>query len=74
MRYGLKENNYELDHDALKHSVLPKIYNNISVYMIKENYNDYCNGRFINNGNSIVNGKREVHSAMGRINRGRPAL
>ena len=71
---GLKQNRYELDHDALKHSVLPKIYNNISVYMIKENYNDYCNGRFINNGNSVVSGKREVHAAMGRINRERPAL
>lgn len=69
---GLKKNNYELDHDALKHSVLPEIYNKISVFMLKENHNDYCNGRYIDNGNSNVIGKREVHNELRRINKGRP--
>ena len=71
---GLLNNNYELDHDALKHSVIPKIHDKIKIFLIKENYNDYCNGRYINNGNSVVNGKREVHKMMAIINKERPAL
>jgi hypothetical protein len=71
---GLKQNMYELDHDALKHDVLPKIHKEISIFIIKENYNDYCNGRFINNGNSSSPDKREVHTNLQLINKKRPSL
>lgn len=69
---GLRINGVELDHDALKHVVLPKLKNNISIFVIKENYNDYCNGKYIQNGNSHVLGKAEIHHKLHHINRKRP--
>lgn len=71
---GLKDNKFELDHDALKHVVLPKIHNHISIFIINQNYNDYCNGKYINNGNSSFVDKREVHAKLQVINKRRPSL
>jgi len=69
---GLRTNGVELDHDALKHVVLPQLKNNISVFIIEKNYNDYCNGKYIQNGNSHVLGKAEIHHKLHHINRKRP--
>jgi len=71
---GLQKNHYELDHDALKHEVLPKIYRDISIFIIDKNYNDYCNGSIINNGNSRSPEKSIVHRHLNDINKRRPAL
>jgi len=71
---GLKQNGFELDHDALKHAVIPKIHTQISIFIIENNFNDYCDGRYIMNKNSHAKGKAEVHRKMAQINRGRPAL
>jgi hypothetical protein len=68
---GLQNNGVELDHDALKHDTLPKIKDKISIFFISENYNDYCNGKYIKNGNSRVLGKSEIHTKLQNINRGR---
>ena len=53
----------ELDHDALKHYVLPELNGQYSIYLLRNNWQDFCNGRYINNGNSFVPGKREIHKA-----------
>jgi hypothetical protein len=71
---GLRSNSVELDHDALKHVVLPKIHKDISIFLIKENYNDYCDGKYIKNGNSHVIGKQEIHRKISKINNRRPSL
>lgn len=71
---GLKKNQVELDHDALKHVVLPKIYDKISIFLIRKNYNDYCDGKYIKNGNSRITGKSDIHRKISKINHGRPAL
>ena len=71
---GLSSNGVELDHDALKHIVLPKIHKDISIFLIKQNYNDYCDGKYIKNGNSSVIGKNEVHRKISKINHTRPSL
>jgi hypothetical protein len=51
----------ELDHDALKHYVLPILNGQYSVFLLSENWNDYVNGKYIVNGNSRVDGKDETH-------------
>lgn len=71
---GLNKNNYELDHDALKHTVLPKIHKDISIFIINKNYNDYCNGKYISNGNSYQPDKKEIHRKIQEINKKRRSL
>lgn len=71
---GLRINKYELDHDALKHSVIPKIHKEIKIFIIEKDYRDYCNGKIIMNRNSTVVGKLDVHRRMSEINKKRPAL
>jgi hypothetical protein len=51
----------ELDHDALKHWVLPSLTGRVSLKILSDSYQDYCNGGYIQNGNSIVPGKAETH-------------
>jgi len=51
----------ELDHDALKHYVLPHLRGNYSVFLLSQNWNDFVQGKYINNGNSRVDGKMETH-------------
>lgn len=51
----------ELDHDALKHYVLPRLRESYSVYLLSKNWNDFVHGKYINNGNSRVEGKMETH-------------
>lgn len=57
----------ELDHDAIKHWVIPSLGNKISLKIISHNYQDYCNGRYINNGNSNVPGKNDIHRSTMRL-------
>ena len=71
---GLRCNQIELDHDAIKHVVLPKIHKDISIFLIKENYNDYCNGKYIENGNSKLQEKYEIHRKISILNNTRKSL
>jgi hypothetical protein len=62
----------ELDHDALKHWVLPSLIGRVSLKILSDSYQDYCNGGYIQNGNSIVPGKTETHKktmSLGDVNR-----
>lgn len=68
---GLKLYKTELDHDALKMVVLPRLMNKIKIFLLSENYNDYCNGKYIKNGNSVSKEKRLVHKKMNDINKKR---
>ena len=51
----------ELDHDALKHYVLPKLRGGYSIYLLSKNWNDFVHGKYIHNGNSKVDGKMDTH-------------
>lgn len=51
----------ELDHDALKHYVLPYLKNSYSIFLLSQNWNDFVHGKYIFNGNSKVEGKMEIH-------------
>ena len=53
----------ELDHDALKHYVLPKLAGKYSMFLLNSNWRDFCDGKYIFNGNSVVPGKMEIHRA-----------
>jgi hypothetical protein len=55
----------ELDHDALKHYVLPHLRGNYSVFLLSQNWNDFVHGKYIHNGNSRVDGKMETHRQVG---------
>jgi hypothetical protein len=55
----------ELDHDALKHYVLRVLSGNYSAFLLSENWNDFVQGKYINNGNSRVTGKQQVHRQVG---------
>lgn len=62
----------ELDHDALKHWVLPSLTGRVSLKILSDSYKDYCNGGYIQNGNSVVPGKIETHKktmSLGDANR-----
>jgi len=68
---GLKTNKYELDHDALKHVTIPRIKDKISIFLLSNNYNDFCNGKYIVNGNAPVHSRSDksaVHKQMREIN------
>lgn len=54
----------ELDHDALKHYVLPKLKGEYSIYLLSKNWNDFVHGKYIVNGNSRVDGKMETHKKV----------
>jgi hypothetical protein len=54
----------ELDHDALKHYVLPVLNGQYSVFLLSDNWNDFVNGKYIVNGNSRVEGKNEIHQKV----------
>ena len=51
----------ELDHDAIKHYVLPSLNGKFDIFLLSNGWMDYCDGQFIKNGNSFVPGKREIH-------------
>jgi len=51
----------ELDHDSLKHYVLRVLEDKYSIRLLKNNWVDFVNGRYIVNGNSKVEGKSEIH-------------
>lgn len=51
----------ELDHDALKHYVLPHLRGKYSIFLLSSNWNDFVHGRYLSNGNSKVDGKMETH-------------
>jgi hypothetical protein len=54
----------ELDHDALKHYVLEKLNGQYSVFLLSDNWLDFVNGKYINNGNSEIPGKDKIHQAV----------
>jgi hypothetical protein len=66
---GLLKNKYELDHDALKLVTIPKIKNNISIFLLKNNFIDFCNGKYIQNGNSSFKEKSLIHNQLRNINK-----
>lgn len=55
----------ELDHDALKHYVLRVLSGSYTTFLLSENWNDFVHGKYINNGNSRVDGKQQVHRQVG---------
>lgn len=55
----------ELDHDALKHYVLPTLRGKYSTYLLSKNWNDFVHGKYIHNGNSKVDGKMDTHRKVG---------
>ena len=55
----------ELDHDALKHYVLPYLKGKYSHFLLSQNWHDFVHGKYIFNGNSRVEGKMEIHHKMG---------
>lgn len=55
----------ELDHDALKHYVLPKLAGKFSVFLLSKNWEDFVYGKYIFNGNSKVEGKMDTHRKVG---------
>lgn len=61
---AFKKGVIELDHDALKHYVLPKLTGKFSTFLLSHNWYDFVNGRYIFNGNSSVVGKNVVHKAV----------
>jgi hypothetical protein len=54
----------ELDHDALKHYVLPTLRDSYSIFLLSQNWNDFVHGKYIYNGNSRVEGKMETHKKV----------
>jgi len=50
----------ELDHDAIKHYVIPKLESEFSVKLLSDNWMDFVHGRYIDNGNSNMPEKGEV--------------
>lgn len=54
----------ELDHDALKHYVLEKLNGQYSIFLLSDNWLDFVNGKYINNGNSEIPGKDKIHQAV----------
>lgn len=55
----------ELDHDALKHYVLRVLNGSYTTFLLRGNWNDFVNGKYISNGNSRVTGKQQVHRQVG---------
>jgi hypothetical protein len=68
----IEEGTCELDHDALKHSILPLFRNSLRIKLIWNDKNDFHDGHVLSNVNSDVPFKRDVLSQMAFINRGRP--
>jgi hypothetical protein len=62
----------ELDHDALKHEILPEFRNSIRIRLNWDDTNSLHNGSILNNVNSEVPHKREILDRMSIINRSRP--
>ncbi len=61
----------ELDHDALKHSILPLFQKKISIKLNDENFH---RGIFLDNINSPSPHKRRIYKEMEKINADRPFL
>lgn len=72
---AIANNKFDLDHDALKHKVIPKYNGNIKIKILSENYNDYCDGKYIKNGNSHgFTSKNIAHRMMPQIYKNIPSL
>jgi len=65
----IKEGLCELDHDALKHSVIPRFRKSIKIRLFDNQYNQ---GDILENVNSRVPLKNQIHVYMNRINAIRP--
>lgn len=63
-RAAFVKNIPELDHDSLKHYVLPVLKGKYSIYLLSKNWNDFVHGKYIVNGNSKVDGKMETHQRV----------
>ena len=62
----------ELDHDALKHVILPNLRNRIRIKLNWDNNNSLHRGEILENVNSDVPNKRKILDEMSIINRSRP--
>jgi hypothetical protein len=62
----------ELDHDAIKHVILPLFRDRIKIKLNWDDNNNLHNGNVLNNVNSDVPFKREILERMVSINRNRP--
>lgn len=62
----------ELDHDAIKHEILPLFRDKIRIRLNWDDNNDLHNGDILSNVNSNVPFKREILERMVSINRNRP--
>ena len=62
----------ELDHDALKHVILPELRNKIRIKLNWDNLNSLHRGNILDNVNSDVPDKRRILDEMSIINRTRP--
>jgi hypothetical protein len=62
----------ELDHDAIKHVILPSFREKIRIRLNWDENNNFHNGDIINNVNSNVPFKNEILARMVLINRNRP--
>lgn len=50
----------ELDHDALKHYVLPSLENNYSSFVLSENFTEFVQGKYIQNVDSAQPFKQQI--------------
>lgn len=62
------KNEVELDHDSLKHYVLNYLDGKFTYLLLSNNWTDFVNGRYINNGNSRVEGKLYFHRNVRKFN------
>ena len=62
------KNEIELDHDSLKHYVLSYLDGKFKYLLLSNNWIDFVNGRYINNGNSKVEGKQYFHRNVRKSN------
>jgi hypothetical protein len=57
----------ELDHDALKHYVLPTLENNYSSFVLSENFTEFVQGKHIQNVDSVQPFKQQIWKAVWAI-------
>jgi|688.fasta_scaffold02939_28 hypothetical protein len=72
--YRVENGLCELDHDALKHKILPEMRQRIRIKLNWDESNNLHNGSILNNVNSEVPHKREILAEMVNVNRHRPFI
>jgi len=64
---AIKKGIIELDHDALKHYVLPALDETYTLHLLSKNWNDFVNGRYLVNGNSAHANKNEIFNQVNSL-------